>query len=165
MATPNTQELFRVVTSEAVGAPDAPLPPPVAPIAPDPLVPVVSVPVKLTTLIEDTTFWERLAVTVTLFNAVVAKARHISAPPGCVFVRFTRAQVNPPPVTPDTVRPPEDAESAEMNASRSSFGAAVENAGVVTLVAADVRSVEVMASIANCPGGAATVTLRLTFPE
>jgi hypothetical protein len=50
-------------------------------MAPDPFVPVVSVPVKLTTVIDDKTDCENAAVTVTLVSAVVAKARQISAVP------------------------------------------------------------------------------------
>jgi DNA-binding transcriptional regulator YdaS (Cro superfamily) len=141
--------LFRVVTSDAVGAPVAPLPPPVAPIAPEPFVPEGSVPVNVTTVIDDTTFCDRLAVTVALLSTVGAKARQISASPGCALVRFTSAQVNPPPVTPLTVMPPEEPESDEMNANNNSFTAVVENAGVVTVVLAEVRSVEVNASIAS----------------
>jgi hypothetical protein len=160
--TPNTQELLRVVTSDAVGAPTAALPPPVAPMAPDPFVPDESAPVKLTTVIDDTTFCDRFAVTVTLLSADVAKARHTSAPPGCAFVRFTSTQVRFPPVTLVTVRPPEEIESAETNANKSSFGTVVENAGVVTVVAADVRSVEITVSIANCPGGGGVATTRVT---
>ena len=163
--TPNTHELLRVVTSDAVGAPAAELPPPVAPIAPDPLVPVMSTPVKATTVMDDTTFCDRLAVTVAFVSAVVAKARQISAPPGCVLVRLTRAQVSPPPVTLVTVKPPAVTESAEINASNSSFGTAVVNAGLVTLVAAEVRSVEVIVSIASCPGGGGVITTRLTVVE
>jgi hypothetical protein len=95
-----------------------------------------------------------------LLNAVVANARQISAPPGCAFVRFTKAQVKPPPVTPVTVRPPDATESAETKANNNSFGAVVENAGVVTDVFAEVRSVDVEMSIANCPGGREAVTVR-----
>ena len=141
--------------------PLAALPPPVAPIAPDPFVPEESAPVNVTTVIDDTTFCDRFAVTVALLNAEGAKARQISAPPGCAFVRFTSAQVRFPPVTLLTVIPPEEPESAEMNANNSSFGIVVENAGVVTLVAADVRSVEINVSIANCPGGGGVATTRL----
>jgi hypothetical protein len=163
--TPNTHELFRVVTSDAVGAPVAALPPPVAPIAPDPFVPDASAPVKVTTVIDATTFCDRFAATVALLKAVVANARQISASPGCALVRFTSAQVSPPPVTLLTVIPPDAPESAEMNANNSSFGTVVENAAVVTVVLADVLSVEVIASMANCPGGGGVVTLRLTVVE
>jgi hypothetical protein len=53
--TPNTQELFRVVASVAVGVPELLLVAALAPIAPDPLVPEGSTPVKLTTVIDDVT--------------------------------------------------------------------------------------------------------------
>ncbi len=62
--TPSTHELFRVVTRVAVGAPELPLPEPVAPIAPEPFVPDVSTPVKLTIVTEDATLCERVARTV-----------------------------------------------------------------------------------------------------
>jgi hypothetical protein len=160
--TPNTQELFLVVTSDALGAPEAALAPPVAPMAPDPLVPEGSAPVNVTTVIDDTTFCDSVAVTVTLVRVDGAKARQISAPPGCALVRFTSAQVKPAPVTPVTVKPPETPESAEMNANSNSFGTVVENAGVVTVVLADVLSVEVKVSIANCPGGGSVFTTNVT---
>ncbi len=53
--TPKTQELFRVVISVAVGAPEAALPAPVAPIAPEPLVPDTSTFLKLIKVIDETT--------------------------------------------------------------------------------------------------------------
>jgi hypothetical protein len=118
--------------------------------------------VKLTTVIDATAFCDRFAVTVALLNVVVEKAPQISASPGCAFVRFTRAQVKPPPVTLLTVIPPERPESDDTNASNSSLGAVVENAGLVTVVPADVRSVEVKVSIANDAGGGGVVTTRLT---
>jgi hypothetical protein len=141
--------LFRVVTSDAVGAPVAPLPPPVAPIAPDPFVPEGSAPVNVTTVTDETTFCDRFAVTVALLTTAGAKALQISAPPGCAFVRFTSAQVRPPPVTLVTVKPPDTPESAETNANSNSFGANVENAGLVTFVPDVVRSVETSLSMAN----------------
>ena len=79
--TPNTQELFRVVTSVAEGAPDAAFPVPVAPIAPEPLAPEGSTPVKLSTVIEELTLAESVAVAVTPLKGEDAKARHISAVP------------------------------------------------------------------------------------
>jgi hypothetical protein len=75
----------------------------VAPIAPDPLVPEVFAPVKVTTVIEDTTLCERVAVTVTLVNGEAAKARQISAVPLCTFVRSTNTQFRPAPLMPVTV--------------------------------------------------------------
>src|SRR5467141_2045439 len=102
--TPNTQELFRVVTRVAVGAPEEALALPIAPIAPDPFVPVVSMPAKLNTVIEDCTLCDRVAVTVTLVRTDGANARQISAEPACVLVRFTRTHVNPPPLIEVTER-------------------------------------------------------------
>jgi hypothetical protein len=101
--TPTTKELFRVVTSVAVGAPDGAFPLAVAPIAPEPLVPDGSTPLKLITVIEDDTLCERAAVTVTLLSTMGANARQISAVPGRVFVFTTKTQVNPAPVTFVTV--------------------------------------------------------------
>ena len=101
--TPSTHELFRVVTRVAVGAPELPLPEPVAPIAPEPFVPDVSTPVKLTIVTEDATLCERVARTVAFVSTVGAKARQISVVPFCTFVRRTSTQVKPPPVTPVTV--------------------------------------------------------------
>ena len=54
---------------------------PVAPIAPEPWVPVVSTPAKLITVKEELTLWESVAVTVTLLSADVASARQISEVP------------------------------------------------------------------------------------
>ena len=156
MPTPNTQELFLVVTNDAVGAPAAALAPALAPVD-------KSEPVKVTTVMDDTVFCARLAVTVTLFKAEVAKDRQISASPGCAFVRRTRVQFKPAPATLVTVWPPEEPESAEMNASNSSFGAEVEKAAVVTVVLADALSPETTASIANGVGGGAAFTARVAL--
>src|SRR5438445_1771901 len=95
--TPKTRVFARVVVSVAVGAPAAALAVAVAPIAPDPLAPVVSTPVKLTTVSDDNTDCENVAVTVALVSAVGAKARQISAVPSCVFVLCTSTQVRLPP--------------------------------------------------------------------
>jgi len=81
LPTPKTQELLRVVTMVAVGGPLAALLLAVAPIAPDPPVPVRSTPVKLNTVIDETTLWDRVAVTVTLLSGLDAKAFQISASP------------------------------------------------------------------------------------
>ena len=81
MPTPKTQELFRVVTRLAVGAPEDALALPVAPIAPDPFVPEEFTPVKLMTVIDEATLWDSVAVTVTAFNGAVANARQISDVP------------------------------------------------------------------------------------
>jgi len=82
---------------EAVGPPEDALPVPVAPTAPEPFVPEVSTPVKLITVIEAATDWERVAVTVTALKALGAKARQISASPLCTFVRAIGTQVRFPP--------------------------------------------------------------------
>ncbi len=52
-----------------------------APMAPEPLVPVRSTPLKLVTVIEEATLWERVAEKVTLLRAEVAKALQISELP------------------------------------------------------------------------------------
>src|SRR5450631_772696 len=101
--TPTTQELLAVVTSDAVGAPEAALLLPVAPIAPDPFVPEVFTPAKLITLIDATTLWLSVAVTVALLTGVAAKARQISEDPLCPFVRTTSVQVKPAAATLLTV--------------------------------------------------------------
>jgi hypothetical protein len=76
-----TKEPPRVVTSLAVGAPGFLFPVPIAPMAPEPFVPEVSTPVKLITVIEETTLCDRVAVTVTALNGAAEKARQISAVP------------------------------------------------------------------------------------
>src|SRR5256885_13380512 len=103
LPTPTTQELFLVVVRVAVGAPEAALAPPTAPMAPDPLDPEASAPVKLTTIIDERTLCETVAVTVALERIAGEKARQISAVPLCAFVRLTSAQVRDAPVTPVTV--------------------------------------------------------------
>ena len=75
----------------------------VAPIAPEPLVPDASAPVKLITVIDDMTACEVIAVTVALVRRAGANARQISDVPACALVRTTSAQVNPPPETEVTV--------------------------------------------------------------
>jgi len=138
-----------VVVNEAVGAPEAALVPFVAPIAPEPPVPVVSTPLIVTTVMDAATLWERVAVTEALVRTAGAKARQISAVPSCVLVRLTSDQVRLPPVTPVTVMPAVMA-SAEMNASSNSFAAAVVKVGDAMVVADELRSVETFWSIANC---------------
>jgi hypothetical protein len=123
--TPN--EPARVVVSVAVGPPEVEFADRVAPIAPDPFVPLASAPVKLTTVIDADTDCDSDAVTVTLLSADGANARQISDVPSCTFVRATSCQVRDPPVTPVTVIE-EAMPSVEMNASSTSFGAMVENA-------------------------------------
>ena len=75
MPTPTTQELLRVVTSDAVGAPDGALADRVAPIAPDPFVPDVSTPIKLRTVTDEAAGCETVAVTDTLPSGAAANAR------------------------------------------------------------------------------------------
>ena len=65
----------------AVGAPDFALALAVAPIAPEPFVPEVLTPVKVITVMEAATDWERVAVTVTALKGFAEKARQISASP------------------------------------------------------------------------------------
>jgi hypothetical protein len=81
LPTPITQEPARVVVRLAVGAPLREFPVPVAPIAPEPFVPLESTPAKLITVMEEPTLLERVAVTVTLLSVCVAKARQISDVP------------------------------------------------------------------------------------
>jgi methylglyoxal synthase len=75
----------------------------VAPIAPEPFVPDVSTPAKLTTVMDDPTACESVAVTATLLRGEVANARQISELPDCALLLVTRAQVRPAPLTPVTV--------------------------------------------------------------
>ena len=49
LPTPITSELLLVVTREAAGAPGLAFPEPIAPMAPEPPVPLVFTPVKLST--------------------------------------------------------------------------------------------------------------------
>jgi len=140
---------LRVVTSEAVGAPDDALALAVAPIAPEPLVPVVSVPVKVTTVMEAATLCDKVAVTVTFASVEGAKARHTSAVPNCPFVRRTSAHVKPPPVTPAVM--PADLASLDINTSSSSLAAVVEKAGDVMVVLEVERSVDLTWSMAMAP--------------
>jgi hypothetical protein len=147
LPTPNTQELLRVVTSVAAGAPGLAFPLAVAPIAPEPLVPEVSIPVKLTTVMEAAALCDKFAVTLTLERVPGAKARQISAVPSCALVRLTKAQVRPAPVTLVTVMPL-DVPSLEINASSNSLPALVENDGEVMLAAELDLSVDLIWSMA-----------------
>ena len=122
------------MVSVAEGAPEAAFAVAIAPMAPDPLVPAVSTPVKLTTVIDDCTVCENVAVTVTLLSAVGAKARQISAVPCCVFVLCTNTQVRLAPETPLTVVVVAVPFPLEINASNNSFVAEVENEAVARVV-------------------------------
>jgi len=83
LPTAYTQELLCVVTNVAAGAPELPLAAAVAPIAADPLGPLAFAPPYPTTVIDEATLCERVAVTVTLASGALAMARHISAVPSC----------------------------------------------------------------------------------
>ena len=69
----------------------------VAPMAPDPFVPDPFAPVRLTTVIDDATLCDKVATTLTLLKGVSANALHTSAVPSSWLLRFTKAQVRPPP--------------------------------------------------------------------
>ena len=118
--------MARVVTSVAVGAPDDPLPVPVAPIAPEPFVPDVSTPVKLITVMDAATDCDSVAVTVTALKGFAENVLQISAVPFCVFVRLARTHVRLPDDIPVTVILWPVALSVEMNAKSSSFPDVVE---------------------------------------
>src|SRR5438093_12805748 len=83
--TANTHELFFVVTSDAVGAPEPAFADATAPIAPEPFVPSALTPVTLTTVIDDATLWDNVAVTVAPASGLDANARQISAVPSCAL--------------------------------------------------------------------------------
>src|ERR1700733_14529016 len=128
LATPNTQELSRVVVSVAVGAPGFALPDPVAPTAPEPLVPDGSTPLKLTTVMDEGVACACVAVTVKLDRGAAAKARQISEVACWTLVRVTSCQVRPPPATPVTVEVV--TLSTAIKASSNSFVAFVEKGAV-----------------------------------
>src|SRR5206468_3294424 len=148
LPTPMTKELALVVVNDAVSAP-VPLPDAVAPMAPEPFVPVASTPLKVTTVIDAAALRVRVAVAVTFVNAAGANARQISEPPRGVLVRRTRTHVNPPPPMPVTLCPDALASSMETNASTSSFPAVVENAGDAIVVPFVERPNVTVASIAS----------------
>jgi hypothetical protein len=133
LPTPNTHELLRVVTSDACGAPELLDPELFAPIAPEPLLPEGSTPLKLTTVMEDATLTGKEAVTLTEESGDRANALHISAVPAIRFERSTRAHVNPPPVTVETVVLDEAGPSVEIKAKSSSFDLDVEKADVTAV--------------------------------
>jgi len=110
----------------------------VAPIAPEPPVPEVSMPVKLITVMDDDTFSDNEAVTLAPLRVVAENARQISAVPRCVLERNTSVHVSPPPLTLLTLAllPPPEA-SVEINARSNSLAALVENVAVFTLDFAD----------------------------
>jgi hypothetical protein len=165
LPTPNTQELARVVTSVAVGAPAALFALRVAPMAPDPFVPDVSTPLKVITVMEETTLWFSVAVTVALVSFDVAKARQISEVPDCTLVLTTSTQVRPAPAMLLTVVLLPDAQSADTNASSNSLPAAVENEGVATVTLFVDRSVAVVTSIAIAADAELAVRTRSAAPS
>src|SRR6185312_14390749 len=124
--------------------------------------PLVSTPLKLITVIEAATDWDRLAVTVALATVDAAKARQISEVPICVLARLTNVQVRPPPLTLVTVIPA-DCASVATNASRSSFAEVVENAWLVMVLLVPEESPLATASIVMAPqeGTHASRTSRL----
>ena len=130
--------IARVVVRVAEGAPVAAFAVAVAPIAPDPLVPVVSTPVELT-VIDDCTDCENVAVTVPLVSAVDAKHAENSNVPSCVFVRCTNTHVRLAPATPLTVVVVA-VPFARIKASSSSLVEEVENVAMASVVAAFVPS-------------------------
>ena len=116
-------------------------------MAPEPLVPVVSTPLKLMTVIDAAALWEIVAVIVALAIVDGANARQISDVPRWVLVRRTSTHVTPPPVMPVTVWPVALASSAATNARSSSFPAVVDSAGDTRLVLLVDRSTNTVASI------------------
>ena len=146
LPTPRTQELFRVLISETVGAPLLALAEAVAPTAPEPFVPVVSTPLKLSTVMELAAELERVAVTTAFAKGLVANARQISAVPCCALVRFTNDQVSPAPDILFTCMVLPDGPSVATKASRSSLPAEVVKAGVDAVLDALERSAQVCAS-------------------
>jgi hypothetical protein len=145
--TAKTQELFRVVTRLAVGAPVAAFPVPVAPTTPE-----GSTPVKVSTVIDAATLWDRVAVTETFVNAPDANARQISAVPRCTLVLSTNAHVKLAPVTLlTTVFVPDAEASVAMKASSNSFPDEVENVAVVMLVDLVPLSLKANASLTRPP--------------
>jgi hypothetical protein len=130
-----------------VGAPEGALVALVAPIAPDPLVPVVSIPVKVITVMEEATLAESVAVALTLVRVVGAKARQISDVPLCPLERTTKVHVSPAPAMLLTTVP-EPVSSVETKASSSSLAATVENVCDVTVLLALFWSPEAVASMA-----------------
>jgi len=147
LPTPTTSELLCVVLRVAVGAPLLAYPEPIAPIAPEPYVPVAATPLKVITVIEETTVWDSVAVTDTFFNTAGAKARQISDVPPCTLVLTTSTHVNPAPETLCTVVFGEPRESVEMKANSSSLLLAVENAGELTVELAVFWSCETLTSL------------------
>lgn len=145
--TAKTQELFRVVTRLAIGAPVAAFPVPVAPTTPE-----GSTPVKVSTVIDAATLWDRVAVTDTFVNTPDANARQISAVPRCTLVLSTSVHVKLAPFTLLTiVFVPVAEASVAMKANSNSFPDEVENAAVAMLVDLVGLSLKANASLTRVP--------------
>src|SRR5262249_3960373 len=94
-----TPDALRVVVNDTLGAPVAALLAALAPMAPEPSVPVASTPDSAMTVSEPVAADARVAVTVSLICISGEKARQISAVPAWPFARFTSTQFNPAPET------------------------------------------------------------------
>jgi hypothetical protein len=149
--TPTTREPFAVVVREAVGEPELPLAVPVAPIDPEGNPRIV---------IDESTFCDKVAVTVIPDTCDVAVAAQSSAVPNWEYcelpclddnaaARFTNAQCKTSPVlvTLVTVVLAELTLSAAMHTSSSSFGYAVENGRLTIVSFGEPLSVEVFTSM------------------
>src|SRR5262249_14566318 len=142
------------------GAPGFALADAVAPIAPDPLLPDGSAPVKLITVSDEVNICAMVAVTVTLLSGAVAKARHTSASPDCTLVRRTSCHVSPAPGTLVTLFALVGRPSAAMNASTNSLPALVENGLVAPVVAFGSWSTDVTVSTATPDAAVAAAVTR-----
>jgi hypothetical protein len=132
LPTPTTIEPPRVVTRLTLGALETALATAVAPIPPDPFMPEGSAPMKLITVMAESTLFESAAVTDTPLSGEGANARQISEVPYCAFSRKTKSQFSPAPATLVTVVPGV-VPLAEIKASSNSFDEAVEKGGELML--------------------------------
>src|SRR5439155_389764 len=126
-------------------------------MAPDPFVPVVSTPAKLTTVSDAAAPCVSVAVTDAPLSVDALNARQISLSPRCVFVRLTSVHVSPPPVTPLTVLPAVRS-SAPTKATSSSLAPLVEKVGEVIVVVVVDLSVNTLTSSVGAPLPMVTVT-------
>lgn len=94
--TPKINELARVVTSVAEGAPVEEFPDPTAPIAADPFVPDVSTPRTLMIVVRESLNANGFAVICKSGRIPLEKVRQISVDPCWVFVRCTNSQSKVP---------------------------------------------------------------------
>src|SRR5262249_40562736 len=117
-------------------------------IAPAPLAPLGSAPVKLTSVIDAFVDCDSVAVTVAFVSGAVANVLQISAVPRCALDRATSCHVSPAPLTVAVVLLP-PLKPAPTNASSSSEPEAVEKVGVLTVVPAVPRSLEMTTSVAR----------------